>query len=125
MYCSFDACSSIIIEKAATGYLAPSARTASGNQPRTCATESSMKHPQMSSVPHRFLTDFIQCESSGSRIHTISQVRCRVTAVQRVTMRWQCAKCGHVIIREECSQGCTSSEGFKFSAEARYNWIII
>ncbi|XP_031564165.1 CST complex subunit CTC1-like isoform X2 [Actinia tenebrosa] len=119
IYCSFDACSSLTIDEPATEHLAPSVHRASRSNSRACSSESLIKQPQLSSVPQRLLIDFVKCETSGSRIHTISQVRCRVTAVQKVSLRWQCARCGHVIIREECSQGCANTGGFTFSAEAR------
>ena len=111
VYCSFEACSSLTVTTSAYQY--PTVV-----QPNTNSKVVSTNQ-RASSVPDRLLAELIQCEASGNRIHSISRIRCRVTSVQKLGMRWHCSKCSQVIIREECPQGCRGDERFRFCAEAR------
>ena len=117
MYCTFEACSSIVVERRAVTNIAddllnpPSVVNVTAS---TSAEESTRKQ-----LPNRYLIELIRSEAIGNFVQTISRVRCRVTAVQKASLRWLCKRCGEVVTRNECTGGCYSSAGYKFNAEAR------
>jgi len=141
VYCSFEACSSLTVQAVAEkGLSVNHSVNQSINQsiiqsiiqsinhfflfppdttPSTADLPQAHQTIQMCSVPRRFLVDLVTSETSGRRIQTISRIRCRVTSVQKLSMRWDCSRCSHVIVREECPQGCRSDVPFRFCAEAR------
>ena len=117
MYCTFEACSSIVVEsRAVTNF------TSVQLNPRSLdnVTASTSAVENTKQLPNRYLIDLIRSETQGNFVQTISRVRCRVTAVQKASLRWLCKRCGELVTRNECTGGCYSSVGYKFNAEARY-----
>lgn len=117
MYCTFEACSSIFVERrAATNF--------TGVQPNpqysVNVAASTSGEANTKELPNQYLVGLIQSEAQGKFVQTISRVRCRVTAVQKASLRWLCKRCGELVSRNECTTGCYSSVGYKLNAEARY-----
>lgn len=117
MYCTFEACSSLVVEKRAVPtfthvplYPGPSVTRKALN----LAEENTKQLPNLN------LIELIQSEDEGNFVQTISRVRCRVTIVQKASLRWLCKRCGELVTRNECIGGCYGAVGYKFHAEARY-----
>ena len=120
MYCTFEACSSIVVEsRAFTNFtdVQLNPRSSVNVTASTSAVESTKQ------LPNRHLIELIRSEAQGNFVQTISRVRCRVTAVQKASLRWLCKRCGELVTRNECTGGCYSSVGYKFNAEARYVFL--
>ena len=117
MYCTFEACSSVVVEsRAVTNFTdVPLKPRSSVNLAESTSLEENMKQ-----LPNQRLSELIQSEAKGNFVQTISRVRCRVTAVQKASLRWLCKRCGKLVTRNACTGGCFSSVGYKFNAEARY-----
>ena len=127
MYCTFEACSSIVVERGAvTNFIDLFPRQqASGLIPgdtivTSASTANDGKHKHL---PNRYLIDLIRSETQGHFVQTISRVRCRVTAVQKASVRWQCKRCGEPIAGGECTNQCPSTIGYKLHAEVR--WVYL
>ena len=124
IYCLFDACSSIVVENRAAPNISeiPTRLTASSNPAaHSSVVDSRMPaEERMTQIPNRYLIELIRSESEGILVQTISRVRCRVTAVQRATLRWKCSRCGELAMKEECTGRCINPTECYFAAEARY-----
>lgn len=124
MYCTFEACSSVVVEtRAVTNFtdvpLDPRS-SVSLTASASASAEENTKDP-----PNRHLIDLIRSEAQGNFVQTISRVRCRVTAVQKVNLRWLCKRCGELVTRNDCTGGCYGSAGYRFNAEARYMCFVL
>lgn len=117
MYCTFEACSSVVVEsRTVTNFTdVPLKPRSSVNLAASTSLEENTKQ-----LPNQRLSELIQSEAKGNFVQTISRVRCRVTAVQKASLRWLCKRCGKLVTRNACTGGCFSSGGYKFNAEARY-----
>ena len=120
MYCTFEACSSIVVER---GTFSNITDVQLNPRPLDNVTASTSTEENTTVLPNRYLIDLIRNETQGNFIQTISRVRCRVTAVQKASLRWLCKRCGELVFRNECTSGCYSSAGYKFNAEARYYFM--
>ena len=120
MYCTFEACSYIVVERRTFSKI-----TDVQLDPRLSdnVTASTSAEENTKVLPNRYLIDLILNETQGNFIQTLSRVRCRVTAVQKASLRWLCKRCGELVFRNECTSGCHSSAGYKFNAEARYYFM--
>lgn len=116
MYCTFEACSSVVVERrAVTNFTdVPLDPRFSVSLTASASAEENTKDP-----PNRHLIDLIRSEAQGNFVQTISRVRCRVTAVQKVNLRWLCKRCGELVTRNDCTGGCYGSAEYRFNAEAR------
>lgn len=117
VYCTFEACSSVFVERRVITNL----NDVQPN-PQSSASGTVSRSGQEFNKPlaNRLLIELIQSETQGKCVQTISCVRCRVTAIQRACLRWQCKRCGELVTRNECTAGCYSSKGYKLNAEVRY-----
>lgn len=117
MYCTFEACSSLVVEKRAVPTF-----TQEPLNPGTSVTRKVLNLAEENTKQLRNLNlmELIRSEDEGNFVQTISRVRCRVTIVQKASLRWLCKRCGELVTRNECVGGCYSAVGYKFHAEARY-----
>lgn len=113
-YCRFDVCSSLKVEQMASARYNASSEIRPFLGPKIQGTGRDAERS-----PNANIIDLIRQESCGRLIQTIVRVRCRVTKVQRAVLRWTCCKCGHSVVKEECSATCGMSSGCKFNAELR------
>ena len=115
VYCTFEACSSVFVERRAITNLVQS-------NPKSSVSDTASRSGKETnkSLANRQLIELIQSEAQGKFVQTISCVRCRVTAVQKASLRWLCKRCGELVTRNECTTGCCSSKGYKLNAEVRY-----
>ncbi|XP_068693359.1 CST complex subunit CTC1-like isoform X1 [Montipora foliosa] len=116
MYCIFEACSSLVVERRAVPTFT---RTPLNPGSSLTLTVSKVAEENTKKPPNRHLIELIKSEADGNFIQTISRVRCRVTVVQKASVRWLCKRCGELVTRNECTGGCYSAVGYKFNAEAR------
>ena len=120
LYCTFDTCSSLEIERTPPATVRAQADRgflSSATPQGTGADSTGSVHASSFHTDH--IIGFVRREASGSLVQTVSRVRCRVTNVRRASLRWICCKCGQLVIREECSAGCGVASGYKFTAELR------
>ena len=116
MYCIFEACSSLVVERRAVPTFTPTPLNPGSS---LALTVSKLAEENTRKPPNQHLIELIKSEADGNFIQTISRVRCRVTVVQKASVRWLCKRCGELVTRNECTGGCYSAGGYKFSAEAR------
>lgn len=117
MYCTFEACSSLVVEKRAV----PTFSDAPLNPgPSVTRKVLNLAEENTKQLPNVNLMELIRSEDEGNFVQTISRVRCRVTIVQKASLRWLCKRCGELVTRNECIGGCYGTVGYKFHAEARY-----
>lgn len=121
MYCTFEACSSVFVERRAITNLND---VQPNPQSLVSVTASRSGEEIIKRLPNRQLIELIQSEAQGKFVQTISCVRCRVTAVQKASLRWLCKRCGELVTRNECTAGCFSSKGYKLNSEVRYTSVI-
>lgn len=117
MYCTFEACSSIVVERRAITNLTD---VQLNPQSSVSATTSNPEEEVTKQLPYHHLIELIESEAQGKFVQTISWVSCRVTAVQKATLRWLCKRCEGLVTRNECTAGCFSTKGYKLHAEVRY-----
>ena len=89
MYCTFEACSSIVVERRTFSNITDV--QLNSRQPDN-VTASTSAEENTKVLPNRYLIDLIRNETQGNFIQTISRVRCRVTAVQKASLRWLCKR---------------------------------
>jgi len=116
VYCTFEACSSVFVERRAITSLND---VQPNPQFSVSVTASRSGEETNRPLAQRQLIELIQSEAQGKFVQTISFVRCRVTAVQKASLRWLCKRCGELVTRNECTAGCYSSKGYKINAEVR------
>lgn len=117
MYCTFEACSAVVVERRAVTNLSD---IQSNPQSSISLTASKPGEEVSKQLPTGRLIELIQSEAEGKFVQTISCVHCRVTAVQKACLRWVCKRCEELVTRNECTAGCFSSQGYKLHAEVRY-----
>ncbi|XP_078362482.1 CST complex subunit CTC1-like isoform X2 [Oculina patagonica] len=116
MYCTFEACSSVVVERRAITNLTD---IQPNPQSSALVTASTSGEEITKKLPNRRLIELIESEAQGKFVQTISCVSCRVTAVQKASLRWLCKRCEELVTRNECTAGCFSSKGYKLHAEVR------
>ena len=121
VYCAFEACSSVFVERRAIASLND---VQPNPQCLVSVTASRSGEETNKPLAQRQLIELIQSEAQGKFVQTITCVRCRVTAVQKASLRWLCKRCGELVTRNECTAGCYSSKGYKLNAEVRYMSVI-
>ena len=124
VYCTFEACSSVFVERRAISNLhdvqSNLRSSVSGAASRSAEGTEGINKP----LATRQLIELIESEAQGKFVQTISCVRCRITAVQKASLRWLCKRCGELVTRNECTAGCYSSKGYKLNAEVRYIYLL-
>ena len=121
VYCTFEACSSIFVERRAITNLKD---VQPNPQSSVSITASRSGEETNRPLTNRHLMELIQSEAQGKFVQTISCICCRVTAIQKASLRWLCKRCGELVTRNECTAGCYSSKGYKLNAEVRYVSVI-
>lgn len=116
VYCTFEACSSIFVERRAVTNLHD---IQPNSQSSLSVTASRSGEETNKPLANRHLIELIQSEAQGEFVQTISCIRVQVTAIQKASLRWLCKRCGELVTRNECTAGCYSSKGYKLNAEVR------
>jgi len=125
VYCTFEACSSVFVERREIQSLND---VQPNPQSLVSVTASGSGEETNKPLAQHQLIELIQSEAQGKFVQTITCVRCRITTVQKASLRWLCKRCGELVTRNECTAGCYSSKGYKLNAEVRYmrfDWLLL